>query len=218
MSKRTTALIVTGVLTTGVLGAAELTPASAASSANPISQRLAQLKNALSGLVSDGTLTQAQADKVASTLDAKLPRRGFGRFGGPGGRMGGRLMRDELAAAAKALGLTDAQLRTDLQGGTSLAAIAKSRNVSVDTLVKALVAVAKDDLAAAVKAGRLTQAQADKISPTLTQRITDQVNRVRPARPAGGPEGAPPPGAPPADNAPPAGNGPPPDGAPMMNG
>src|SRR6266566_2709330 len=48
----------------------------------------------------------------------------------------------------------------------------------------ALAAHEKQEIADAVTAGRLTQAQADQIVPTLTQRFTDLVNGVRPA---GGP-------------------------------
>jgi hypothetical protein len=63
-------------------------------------------------------------------------------------------------------------------------------------LIQALVADAKQHLADAVQAGRLTQAQADAIAATLTQRITDLVNGVHPAGPppAGPGWGGPPPG------------------------
>ena len=177
MHKRTAALILSGTLATGVVGAVALTPASAATSTNPISHRLAELRNALSGLVSDGTLTKAQADKVATTLDSKLRRRGpDGRRGGPGRE----LFMQERAAAAKVLGLTPEQLRTQLQSGKSLADVAKAQKVDVNTLVSTLVTVAKDQIAVDVKAGRLTQARADMISAELTQRITDRVNQVRP--------------------------------------
>jgi len=188
MHKRTTGLVLAGVLATGAVGAVAMTPASATNSANPVSSRLASLKSALSGLVGDGTLTQAQADKVAGTLDQKLPKgergmRGPGRFG----RMG---LADLHEAAAKALGLTPDKLRTALEGGKSLADVAKSQKVSVDSVVKAMVSAAEADLATAVKDGKLTQAQADKMKGTLTKRITDQVNRVRPdgkgMRPGGG--------------------------------
>jgi hypothetical protein len=190
MRKRTTALMLSGALATGVVGAAALTPASAATSSNPISSRLAHLKADLSGLVGDGTLTQAQADKVASTLDAKLPKRPGGPGFGRGFRHDRGLMRDEAAAAAKTLGLSEAALRTQLESGKSLADVAKAQNVDVATLVKALVAVAQDHLDAAVKAGRLTQARADELSAKLTTAITQRVSHVRPA-PGSGPMGAP---------------------------
>lgn len=188
MRHRTTALLMSGALAAGAFGAVAVTPASAATSDNPVSSRLASIRSALSGLVTEGTLTRSQADEVATTLDEKLPRRGPGRqggLGGPGGlgpdgpRRGLRLL-DGGAAAAKALGLTEDQLRTALRSGKSLADVAKTQKVSVDALVKAVVADVEKRLAAAVTARTVTQAQADRVRQDLTQRVTDRVNRVRP--------------------------------------
>src|SRR5450631_936619 len=159
MRKRTTSIVLAGVLAAGAVGAVVITPASATTSTNPVTSRLAGIKGALSGLVGDGTLTQAQADKVASTLDKKLPKRGERAMGGPGGRFGGMGMgmAQSEDAAAKALGLTPDKLRVALQGGKSLAAVAKDQKVSVDLLVKAMVSATEAELATAVKEGRLTQ-------------------------------------------------------------
>ena len=94
---------------------------------------------------------------------------------------------DELAAAASYLGTTTASLTTQLQAGRTLAQIAGATNgKSAAGLVSALVAAEKTELVAAVTAGKLTQSQADTITPTLQQRFTDFVNGVRPA---GGPPG-----------------------------
>jgi len=191
MHKRTTGLILAGVLAAGAGGAVAMTPASATTSTNPVSSRLANIKSALSGLVSDGTLTQAQADKVAGTLDNKMPNGGERGMRGPGGRFGGIGMVHTQAAAAKALGLTPDKLRAALQSGKSLADVAKVQKVSVDSLVRAMVTATEADLATAVKDGKITQAQADKMKSSLTQRITDRVNKVRPERGQGhGPRGA----------------------------
>jgi len=181
MYKRTAGLILTGVLATSAIGAVAMTPASATTSDNVVTSRLAHIKSALSGLVKAGTLTQAQADKVAGTLDSQPPMAGMGGRGGRGGMGGGggMGMTQSHDAAAKALGMTSDELYAAVQGGKSLADVAKDKKVSVDTLVKAMVADAEADLAAAVKAGTMTQAQADTIKSSLTERITDQVNGVR---------------------------------------
>jgi len=178
MYKRTAGLILTGVLATGAIGAVAMTPASATTSDNVVTSRLAHIKSVLSSLVKDGTLTQAQADKVAGTLDSQPPMAGMGGRGGRGGG-GGMGMTQSHDAAAKALGLTSDELYTAVQGGKSLADVAKDQKVSVDSLIKAMVADAEGDLAAAVKAGTMTQAQADTMKSSLTERITDQVNGVR---------------------------------------
>ena len=182
MNKRTTGLILTGVLATGAVGAVAMTPASATTSDNVVTSRLAHIKSALRGLVTDGTLTQAQADKVAGTLDSQPPMAGMGGRGdrgGMGGGFGGMGLTQSHDAAAKVLGMTSDELYTAVQGGKSLADVAKDQKVSLDALVKAMVADANVDLAAAVKAGSMTQAQADRMKSSLTERITDQVNGVR---------------------------------------
>ena len=183
MYKRTAGLILTGVLATGAIGAVAMTPASATTSDNVVTSRLAHIKSALSGLVKDGTLTQAQADKVAGTLDSQPPMGGGGGRGGRGGMgRGGMGMTQSHDAAAKALGMTSDELYTAVQGGKSLADVAKDQKVSVDSLVKAMVAAAESELATDVKEGTITQAQADTMKSSLTAHITDQVNGVRPGR------------------------------------
>lgn len=134
------------------------------------------IKKALSGLVSDGTLTQAQADKVATTLDSS------GAMHGPGGRHGG----PDLAGAATALGMSEVDLRTALQGGKTLAQVAKDKGVAVDKLVQVLVDAEKARIAQDVSSGRITQQQADEWLADLTQRITDRVNATRPDGPGRG--------------------------------
>ena len=179
MYKCTAGPILTGVLATGAIGAVAMTPASATTSDNVVTSRLAHIKSALSGLVKDGTLTQAQADKVAGTHPRQTPAAGrCGRQGGMGGG-DGMGMTQSHDTAAKALGMTSDQLYAAVQSGKSLADVAKDQRVSVDSLIKAMVADAQGDLAAAVKAGTMTQAQADTMKSSLTERITDQVNGVR---------------------------------------
>jgi polyhydroxyalkanoate synthesis regulator phasin len=126
-----------------------------------------RIKSALSGLVDDGSLTQEQADEVATTLsDAGL---------GHGGHHGGD--RIGLETAAEALGLTEAELRTALEpDGTSLADVAQDQGVDVGTLVDALVQAQQDRIAQAVEDGRLTQAEADERLADLEARVTERVN------------------------------------------
>jgi hypothetical protein len=105
--------------------------------------------------------------------------------GGPGP---GRGPADELAAAASYLGLTQAQLQAAHQAGKTLAQVADSTTgKSSAGLIAALVAHEQDELAQAVEAGKLTQAQADAMKGDLTARVTGLVNGVRPTRPPGPP-------------------------------
>jgi hypothetical protein len=89
-----------------------------------------------------------------------------------------------VSAVVTYLGLSPDQIRTQLQSGKTLAQIADATpGKSAAGLIQALVDAAKQKLAAAVAAGRLTQAQADQLAASLQQRITSFVNSTRPAGP-----------------------------------
>jgi hypothetical protein len=145
------------------------------------------VEDALAPLVANGTITQAQADAVVSALEAAKPPMGHGR---PGFGHGA-----DLDAAATAIGITEDELRTALQSGQSLAEIAQANDVTAQTVIDALVANAKTQIAERVASGDITQAEGDEKLADLTDRITAMVNGELPARGPGGPEfhGGPPP-------------------------
>lgn len=161
-----------GVLTLG--GLAVAVPALADSDGATRSP-VERITEALSGLVEDGSLTQEQADEVASTLDEA-------GIGHGGGHRGGGF---DLSAAATALGMTEDELRTALEtDGATLADVAGEQGVEVDALVDALVTAQQERIAAAVEDGRLTQEQADERLADLEERVTERVNSEAPV---GGP-------------------------------
>jgi len=81
-----------------------------------------------------------------------------------------------LDAAATYLGLTEAELRSRIDAGKTLAEIAKAQNKSVDGLKAALVKDVKGKLDAAVKAGRMTKAEEQRALQGFESRIDDLVN------------------------------------------
>jgi hypothetical protein len=100
-------------------------------------------------------------------------------FAGDHHRRGG----DALTAAATYLGVTEAALKTQLDAGKTLAQVADATSgKSAAGLIDALVAHEKTELAAAVTAGRISQARADVITATLKARFTALANGTRPAR------------------------------------
>jgi hypothetical protein len=140
------------------------------------------LENQVDAALSAGTITQAQAaDMKAAIESGQLPL--LGLRGGPGHDHGLGHGAD-LSTAASYLGVTEAELRSSLEGGETLADVAKAQGKSASGLVAALVDAARQRLDADVSAGRLTDAQRQAILSDLEQRITDLVNGVMPAPPA----------------------------------
>ena len=129
----------------------------------------------LDGLVANGTITQEQADAIVGAGEAAHAERHANRADGGMGRADGGMGRPEMRGpgrpggpgrggmplenAAEAIGITVEELRTGLQSGQSLAAIAEANGVSADTLIEELTNDART-------------------------RITDMVNRTPGERPA----------------------------------
>ena len=83
-----------------------------------------------------------------------------------------------LAVAATALGVTEAELRTELEAGKSIAQVAEAKNVNLQVVIDALVADHKAHIAQHVTEGKLTQAQADEKLAEVETRVTDMVNKT----------------------------------------
>jgi hypothetical protein len=146
------------------------------------SELTAALKEALANRVDEaveaGRLTEEQGAQLKERIKAgEVPLVGLG---GPGFGHRGGLHFGHLDAAASYLGMTEASLRTAMQGGKMLAEVAQDRGKSVAGLVSALVDAEKTELTAAVKAGRLTDAQRDSMLSGVQERITRLVNGERP--------------------------------------
>ena len=149
------------------------------------------LSNRVDAAVAAGRLTAAQGKELKAQIAAgnvPLVAVGGGR-GGPGGPGFHHRGGPGLAAAATYLGVTEAQLHTALESGKTLADVAKANGKTVSGLVGAMVADAKEHIAAEVAAGRITKAQQTQILSDLEQHITDMVNGQIPDGPHRGPGG-----------------------------
>ena len=138
----------------------------------------------LAKLVTAGTITQAQSTAILAALEAAHAARPTigGGNGGPGnggpghGGFGGARgfnLNEDLTVVTSTLGITAAQLQTDLAAGKSLATIAGSKT---SALITALVAAETTEINARVTAGQLTQAQATTLISGLTAAVTAAVN------------------------------------------
>ncbi|MEZ5321757.1 MAG: hypothetical protein R2698_06755 [Microthrixaceae bacterium] len=164
-------------------GAAPSTTApstTAPSHADRLDRVEARLRERLDPLVKDGTLTQAQQDKVVAAL-ATAPH---DRDGAPRGRFGPRgILGEGAKVAADAIGITPEELRTGLRSGTSIADVAKAHGVDPSKVVSALQGALDERLDDAVAKGRITRERADTLKADAAKRMTDMVNATPPIRP-----------------------------------
>ena len=184
MRKLTAGLALSVGLLGGAAGATVLVPGLAAAATAPgevVADRLTDIRDALAGLVDDGTITQDQADKVAETLE----HADLGHHGGPhGGPHGAHVSPDTVADA---LGISIEELTEALQDGKTLLEVAEDNGVTESELVDALVAAARQHLADGVADGRLTQEQADELEDGLEERISSLVDEAPGLGHRGGP-------------------------------
>ena len=139
----------------------------------------AALATVLSGLVTKGTITQAQADAVTAAIKAAAETEMANRPTPPD-----RAAKD--AVITSVLGIDAATLKSRLQAGETLAAIAGSKK---QVLIDALVADETKQIDAAVTAGKLTAAQATTKKSGLVAHVTAEVESAK--GPKGGRHGGP---------------------------
>jgi polyhydroxyalkanoate synthesis regulator phasin len=83
-----------------------------------------------------------------------------------------------LDAAAEALGLAVAGLRTQLEEGNTLAQIADAQGVDEDSLIEAILAPAAQRIQRAVERGRLTDDQASEALDRATEQVSEAIHKV----------------------------------------
>jgi hypothetical protein len=92
-----------------------------------------------------------------------------------------------LATVSKALGITEAELKTELQAGKSVADVAKAKNIDIETVKAALLAEAKAHIDVEVAAGKHTAAEGVTKLAEMTSRIDTMLTTA--GLPARGPHG-----------------------------
>ena len=123
-----------------------------------------------------GGFGQAQGRMIGGgTPGAWNGMRQRGGMGGMRGQMGGQ--QSLVAVAADTLGITQADLIAQLQGGKTIAQVASEKNVTLDTIVNAFVATRQARMAQAVADGRMTQAQADAMLATMRANVTARLSQ-----------------------------------------
>ncbi len=122
-------------------------------------------------------IASADRQRIEDFVNNPLPARGHRPGPGFGPHPGMAFGADEkLDAAAKALGITTDELRSALRDGTSIAGVAKDKNVDVNKVIDAMVGAAEARIDQAKTDGKITSEQADRLESELEDRITKLVN------------------------------------------
>ncbi len=100
---------------------------------------------------------------------------------------GGKHLIEE--AVAEVLGITEDELRADLQSGQTLAQIAEAQGMSAEDFRTALESAVRTDLQAQLDAGAITQEQFDEISGELDTKLDEAINSTGGLGFHGGPRG-----------------------------
>ncbi len=128
--------------------------------------RFTTLEEILGGLVTEGVITQDQADAVAEAISERAPR-GF-----RGHRHGGH----HLETVAEVLGMEPAELRDALQEGDTIADVATDNGVDVQDVIDAIVADHQERIDQAVADGNLTEEEAAEKLAEAAERAEAMVN------------------------------------------
>ena len=131
----------------------------------------------LAAEVANGSITQAQADAKKAEILQRATAQANGTFeAGRDGKGGHNEAVSDTSVVAKAIGISEPDLKTALAGGQTVAAVAAAHSVPLQTVIDALVADGASELAAEVANGSITQAQADAKKAEILQRATAQAN------------------------------------------
>lgn len=172
MRKTIAAATVAASITAGGIGGALLGAPGLAAAAETTTGAAGWVREALSGLVDDGTIDQEQADAVASALEEARPEVGMGHHG-----RGGHPV---LSTVADALDVSEDDLRSALREGRTIAEVAADQGVEAQAVMDAIVAAQRERLDEAVAAGRLTQERAEERLAGAEERATEAVNGALP--------------------------------------
>ena len=127
----------------------------------------AGISSLLSGLVSNGTITQSQADAITKAAqDARAAAKGVMDKN-----------REAIdSAITSTLGISLDSLKSRLKAGESLATIAGDKKAALITAISAEI---NKQIDAAVTAGKLTATQATAQKMKTTERVTNMVERIK---------------------------------------
>jgi hypothetical protein len=156
---------------------AEIAAAQGVSTEAVIDLLTKQHEEKLAEAVKAGKLTQEQADKLKENTAERVKAFVENTHVGKGPGFIGKWRAEDNAELLALLKLDAAKLKEELKAGKSLAEIASAQGVSTEAVIDLLTKQHEEKLAEAVKAGKLTQEQADKIKADWENRVKQLVER-----------------------------------------
>lgn len=142
----------------------------------------AAAKTTVDEAVAAGDLTAAAGTRIKAKIDA-APGDACATWGAWAKRVEAGvhgILKHGVAAAADALSMTPAQLRTEMRAGKSLIDLAGTAGVPYASVSSAVVSAVDADLDKLVAAKRITQKRADRILARLEDNLADGWFRARP--------------------------------------
>lgn len=130
----------------------------------------------LAQAVTDGWLTQAQADRIQERLDWNWQGGWMGKgFWGP--RAGWGYRGDSLiSVAADALDMSLTELVDEFKEGKSIAEVATEKGVDRQSIADTYLAQYAEKLDGAVEDERITQKQADQLLASMEEAVAEQLD------------------------------------------
>jgi hypothetical protein len=124
--------------------------------------------------VTNGRITQEQADTMIASLETRFTE----AVNNPFPVMRGLEVRGLVRMVAEETGLTVQEVAEQYRAGNSLASILTANGVDVNTFIETAIAQAEERFAQAVENGRLTQEEADARLAQLREDLPAQLNEV----------------------------------------
>lgn len=145
-----------------------------------IDESVTTLTDSINQAVKDGKITQSQADTALSNLKTTVTRIINGQAPQLATPPVVNIVRDAgtilIQAAADATGLKPDNIVAEMRDGKTLAAIVTENGGKPDDVITKAIAAATDKINQAVKAGKLTQTQADRLILGLKPLFTRLMN------------------------------------------
>jgi hypothetical protein len=147
-----------------------------------VSDVTAQVSAEISAASADGSLTEAQAERLLARLPDALDRAMYFTHAGP--RAGVRVavggVHQLIASTADATGLSRLEIWQALDDGQTLADLAAANGSSADDVIAAALAATSDRLDTAVERGRLSDDQASVLRDRAAESYASLVNETLP--------------------------------------